>query len=121
MEDALFVQTLLCWVWVVLKERHCLSPDIVKYHIGMGLHAAGSVREDVFILGSAAQKGLLPANNLQPSGLLTKKSNAMAKSENPLDVYRKQQRKKEVKKNKTARIKVRDEKVAATRSVEDVK
>ena len=45
----------------------------------------------------------------------------MAKSENPIDVYRKQQRKKEVKKNKTVRIKARDDKVAATRSVDDVK
>lgn len=45
----------------------------------------------------------------------------MAKSENPIDTYRKQQRKKEVKKNATARIKARDDKVAATRSVEEVK
>ena len=45
----------------------------------------------------------------------------MAKTENPIDAYRKQQRKKEVKKNATARIKARDEKVAAERSVEEVK
>ena len=45
----------------------------------------------------------------------------MAKSENPIDVYRRQQRKKEVKKNKSARIKARDAKVAATRSLEEVK
>ena len=38
-----------------------------------------------------------------------------------MEAYRKQQRKKEVKKNATARIKARDEKVAATRSVEEVK
>ena len=44
----------------------------------------------------------------------------MAK-DNPIDVYRRQQRKKEVKKNKTARIKSRDAKVAATRSLEEVK
>jgi len=45
----------------------------------------------------------------------------MAKSENPLDVYRRQQRKKELKKNKNARIRARDEKVAATRSIDEVK
>eukprot|EP00984_Skeletonema_dohrnii_P023492 scaffold12581_cov55-Skeletonema_dohrnii-CCMP3373.AAC.1 len=45
----------------------------------------------------------------------------MAKSENPLDVYRRQQRKKELKKNKNARIKARDEKVAATRAIDEVK
>ena len=44
----------------------------------------------------------------------------MAK-DNPIDVYRRQQRKKEVKKNKTSRIKARDAKVAATRSLEEVK
>ncbi|KAK1745044.1 hypothetical protein QTG54_004335 [Skeletonema marinoi] len=43
----------------------------------------------------------------------------MAKSENPLDVYRRQQRKKELKKNKNARIKARDEKVAATRAIDE--
>ena len=45
----------------------------------------------------------------------------MAKSENPIDVYRRQQRKKELKKNKSARIKARDAKVAATRSLDEVK
>ena len=45
----------------------------------------------------------------------------MAKSENPLDVYRRQQRKKELKKNKNARIKARDEKVAATRAIDEVR
>jgi len=45
----------------------------------------------------------------------------MAKSENPIDNYRRQQRKKELKKNKNARIKARDAKVAATRSVDEVK
>lgn len=44
----------------------------------------------------------------------------MAKSENPLDVYRRQQRKKELKKNKNARIKARDAKVAATRGIGEV-
>ena len=52
---------------------------------------------------------------------LKTKNETMAKSENPIDTYRKQQRKKEVKKNATARIKARDDKVAATRSVEEVK
>ena len=45
----------------------------------------------------------------------------MAKSENPIDSFRRQQRKKELKKNKTARIKARDAKVAATRSLDEVK
>jgi hypothetical protein len=46
----------------------------------------------------------------------------MAKSEDlSVEAYRRQQRKKELKKNKSSRIKARDEKVAATRSVEDVK
>ena len=45
----------------------------------------------------------------------------MAKSENPIDVYRRQKRKKELKKNKTTRIKARDAKVAATRSLDEVK
>lgn len=45
----------------------------------------------------------------------------MAKSENPIDVYRRQQRKKEIKKNKNVRIKARDEKVAATRALDEVK
>jgi hypothetical protein len=46
----------------------------------------------------------------------------MARAEDlSIEAYRRQQRKKELKKNKTARIKARDEKVAATRSVEDVK
>jgi hypothetical protein len=46
----------------------------------------------------------------------------MAKSEElSVEAYRRQQRKKELKKNKSARIKARDEKVAATRSIEDVK
>ncbi|KAL9181405.1 hypothetical protein ACHAXT_010210 [Thalassiosira profunda] len=39
----------------------------------------------------------------------------------PLDAYRRQQRKKELKKNKTSRIKARDAKVAATRSLDEVK
>jgi hypothetical protein len=46
----------------------------------------------------------------------------MAKSEElSVEAYRRQQRKKELKKNKSARIKARDEKVAATRSIDDVK
>ena len=45
----------------------------------------------------------------------------MAKSDNPIDVYRRQQRKKALKKNKTTRIKARDLKVAATRSLDEVK
>ncbi|KAL7541017.1 hypothetical protein ACHAXR_010561, partial [Thalassiosira sp. AJA248-18] len=45
----------------------------------------------------------------------------MAKSENPIDVYRRKQRKKDLKKNKSIRIKARDAKVAATRSLDDVK
>jgi len=45
----------------------------------------------------------------------------MAKSENPIDSFRRQQRKKELKKNKSSRIKARDAKVAATLSVEHVK
>mmetsp|Transcript_17420 Transcript_17420/g.35083 ORF Transcript_17420/g.35083 Transcript_17420/m.35083 type:complete len:646 (-) Transcript_17420:1444-3381(-) len=44
----------------------------------------------------------------------------MAKSENPIDIYRRHQRKKELKKNKTSRIQARDAKVAATRTVEEV-
>jgi len=45
----------------------------------------------------------------------------MAKSDNPIDVHRRQQRKKELKKNKGSRTKARDAKVAATRSVDEVK
>ncbi len=46
----------------------------------------------------------------------------MAKSEElSVEAYRRQQRKKELKKNKSARIKARDEKVAATLSIDDVK
>jgi len=46
----------------------------------------------------------------------------MARAEDlSIEAYRRQQRKKELKKNKTARIKARDAKVAATRSIEDVK
>eukprot|EP00804_Cyclotella_cryptica_P028453 CCRYP_019824-RA/>CCRYP_019824-RA protein AED:0.23 eAED:0.46 QI:0/0/0/1/0/0/3/0/458 len=44
----------------------------------------------------------------------------MAKSANPIDLYRRQQRKKELKKNKTTRIAARDAKVAATRSVDEI-
>eukprot|EP01083_Nonionella_stella_P193865 715482_1 len=45
----------------------------------------------------------------------------MAKSSNPIDVYRRQQRKKQVQKNKTKRISARDTKVAETASLDEVK
>ena len=42
-------------------------------------------------------------------------------SSNPIDIHRRQERKRELKKNKAARIKARDEKVAQTRSIAEVK
>jgi len=45
----------------------------------------------------------------------------MAKSSNPIDVYRRQQRKKQVQKNKSKRISARDTKVAETASLDEVK
>ncbi len=44
----------------------------------------------------------------------------MGKSSNPLDVHRRQQRKKEIQKNKTKRISQRDAKVAETGSAESI-
>lgn len=44
----------------------------------------------------------------------------MAKSSNPLDVHRRQQRKKEIQKNKTKRISIRDAKVAETGSAQSI-
>lgn len=44
----------------------------------------------------------------------------MAKSQNPMDQHRRAQRKKQVSKNKTKRLKERDAKVAATQSVDAV-
>ena len=45
----------------------------------------------------------------------------MARSQNPIDVHRRQQRKKELQKNKTTRIQARDERVKQTKSVAEVK
>ena len=44
----------------------------------------------------------------------------MGRSANPVDQYRRAQRQKEIKKNKVTRLKQRDDKVAATKTVDDV-
>ena len=44
----------------------------------------------------------------------------MAKSSNPLDVHRRQQRKKELQKNKSKRLAIRDAKVAETKSAKSI-
>ena len=44
----------------------------------------------------------------------------MGKSSNPIDVHRRQQRKKEIQKNKTKRINIRDAKVAETGSIDSI-
>ena len=44
----------------------------------------------------------------------------MARSSNPVDLYRREQRKREVRKNKVSRVRARDAKVAATRTGAEV-
>ncbi len=44
----------------------------------------------------------------------------MTKSSNPIDIHRRQQRKKEVQKNKSKRISIRDAKVAETKSIQEI-